>query len=41
VPRVTLMMYELSRPGDGESPDQQAEKAAQSSQKFLDMAYDG
>jgi hypothetical protein len=41
VPRVTLMMYELSSPGDGESFEQQAEKAQNSSQKFLDMAYDG
>jgi len=41
VPRVTLMMYELSSPGDGESAEQQAEKAQKSSQKFLDMAYGG
>jgi hypothetical protein len=41
VPRVTLMMYELSSPGDGESAEQQAEKVQKSSQKFLDMAYDG
>jgi hypothetical protein len=41
VPRVTLMMYELSSPNDGESPEQKAEKAQQSSQKFLDMAYEG
>ncbi|MGA8230571.1 MAG: hypothetical protein WB795_03735 [Candidatus Acidiferrales bacterium] len=41
VPRVTLMMYELSSPGDGQTPEQQAEKAAKGSQKFLDMAYDG
>ena len=41
VPRVTLMMYELSSPGDGESADQKAEKAEKASQKFLDMAYDG
>jgi hypothetical protein len=40
VPRVTLMMYELSSPGDGETPDQMADKAAKASQKFLDMAYD-
>jgi hypothetical protein len=41
VPRVTLMMYELSSPGDGDTPAQQAEKAASNSQKFLNMAYDG
>jgi hypothetical protein len=41
VPRVTLMMYELSSPGDGESAEQMAEKVQQASQKFLDMAYDG
>jgi hypothetical protein len=41
VPRLTLMMYELSSPGDGDTPAQQAEKAAANSQKFLNMAYDG
>jgi len=41
VPRVTLMMYELSSPGDGDSAEQKAEKAQKASQKFLDMAYDG
>jgi hypothetical protein len=41
VPRITLMMYELSSPGDGETPDQMAERAVTASQKFLDMAYDG
>lgn len=41
VGRVTLMMYELSSPGDGDSVEQQAEKAQNASQKFLDMAYDG
>jgi len=41
VPRVTLMMYELSSPNDGETPEQKADKAAQASQKFLTMAYEG
>jgi hypothetical protein len=41
VPRVTLMMYELSSPNDGETPEQKAERVQQSSQKFLDMAYRG
>ncbi len=40
-PRVTLMMYELSSPSDGQSPAQKADKAAAASQKFLAMAYDG
>jgi hypothetical protein len=41
VPRVTLMMYELSSPSDGDSARQKADKAVRASQKFLDMAYDG
>ena len=41
VPRVTLMMYELSSPSDGDTPAQQAEKAVSNSQKFLNMAYEG
>jgi hypothetical protein len=35
------VMYELSRPGDGDTPLEQAEKAANNSQKFLNMAYEG
>jgi hypothetical protein len=41
VPRITLMMYELSSPGDGDTVAQQAEKAVSNSEKFLNMAYDG
>jgi hypothetical protein len=41
VPRVTLMMYELSSPRDGESADQKADKVAKSSRKYLYLAYDG
>jgi hypothetical protein len=41
VPRVTLMMYELSSPGDGQTAEQQADKAAKAGQKFLEMAYEG
>jgi hypothetical protein len=41
VPRVTLMMYELSSPGDGESVEQKAEKVQTDSEKFLNVAYDG
>jgi hypothetical protein len=41
VPRVTLMMYELSSPEDGESVEQKAEKIEKNSHRFLNMAYDG
>jgi hypothetical protein len=41
VPRVTLMMYELSSPTDGQSPEEKADKAADASEKFLSMAYEG
>jgi hypothetical protein len=39
--RVTLMLYEVSSPSDGESADQQAAKLRGSAEKFLNMAYDG
>jgi hypothetical protein len=41
VPRVTLMMYELSSPDDGTTPAQKADKLSAESAKFLTMAYDG
>jgi hypothetical protein len=41
LPRVTLMMYELSSPGDGKSVDQKAEDVERASRKYLEMAYDG
>jgi hypothetical protein len=41
VPRVTLMMYELSSPADADTAEQKATKVADASRKFLDMAYDG
>ena len=41
LPRLTLMLYELSSPGDGESTAAQADKLRQASEKFLTMAYDG
>ncbi len=41
LPRVTLMMYELSSPNDGDTAEQKADKVAKESQKFLNMAYDG
>jgi hypothetical protein len=41
VPRVTLMMYELSSPEDAEGVEQKAEEVEKDSQKFLTLAYDG
>jgi len=41
LPRLTLMLYELSSPTDGESIEGQSEKLRAASQKFLNMAYDG
>lgn len=41
LPRLTLMLYELSSPGDGQSTEQQIEKLRTESMKYLDMAYDG
>ena len=41
LPRLTLMLYEVSNPGDGDSAAQKAEKIRAASQKFLEMAYEG
>jgi hypothetical protein len=41
LPRLTLMLYEVSSPEDGDSAAQKAEKIRAASQKFLDMAYAG
>ena len=41
LPRLTLMLYELSSPGDGESRGQQQEKLRAESAKYLDLAYAG
>jgi hypothetical protein len=41
VPRITLMLYELSSPTDGASADQQEEKLRKASADYLDMAYQG
>jgi hypothetical protein len=41
LPRLTLMLYELSSPSDGESAEQMAEKLRTASARFLDMAYQG
>jgi hypothetical protein len=41
LPRLTLMMYELTSPEDGKSVTEKAEGVEKNSRKFLDMAYDG
>ena len=41
LPRLTLMLYELSSPGDGQSTEQRMEKLRTESGKYLAMAYDG
>ena len=41
VPRVTLMLYELSSPNDGQNVDQKMEKLRTTSRKFLEIAYEG
>lgn len=41
LPRLTLMMYELNSPGDGESLEKKIENVQTSSRKFLAMAYEG
>jgi hypothetical protein len=41
LPRLTLMLYEISSPADGDNLDKKAEKLRAAGQKFLDMAYDG
>jgi hypothetical protein len=40
LPRLTLMLYEVSNPNDGESTQQKAEKIKAASKKFLAMAYE-
>jgi hypothetical protein len=39
LPRLTLMMYELSSPSDHDTPDQKVAKARDASAQFLAMAY--
>jgi hypothetical protein len=39
LPRLTLMLYELSSPRDGSSSAQQEQKLRAASRAFLDMAY--
>lgn len=41
LPRLTLMLYELSSPGDGETTKAKIEKLRKESQNYLDMAYQG
>jgi hypothetical protein len=41
LPRLTLMLYEVSSPNDAESTEQKREKIKAASQKFLAMAYQG
>jgi hypothetical protein len=41
LPRLTLMLYEVSSPEDGDSAAQKAAKISPASQKFLDLAYEG
>ena len=41
LPRLTLMLYQLSSPGDGESADKKAEKLRTVSARYLKIAYEG
>lgn len=41
LPRLTLMLYDLSNPGDGDSPETQAAKLRAASRRSLDTAYEG
>ncbi len=41
LPRLTLMLYELSSPSDGQSTAAQADKLRQASENYFNMAYQG
>jgi hypothetical protein len=41
LPRLTLMLYELSSPNDGQSSAAQADKLRQASENYMQMAYQG
>ena len=41
LPRLTLMLYELSNPSDGASTAAQADKLRQASENYFNMAYQG
>jgi len=41
LPRLTLMLYELNNPSDGESAAAQAAKLRQAGENYFNMAYQG
>ena len=41
LPRLTLMLYEVSNPGDGDSAEKKIEKLRHKSDELLEMAYQG
>jgi hypothetical protein len=41
LPRLTLMLYELSSPTDGRSEEEKAQKLRQTDQEMFDLAYKG
>lgn len=41
LPRLTLMMYEVSSVNDSDSVEKKTEKLREASEKFLEMAYEG
>jgi hypothetical protein len=41
LPRLTLMLYELSSPNDGESSAAQADKLSKASENYMQLAYQG
>jgi hypothetical protein len=41
LPRVTLMLFELNNPNDGQTSAAQADKLRQASESYLQMAYQG
>jgi hypothetical protein len=41
LPRLTLMLYELSNRSNGASPAAQADKIRQASENYFNMAYQG
>ncbi len=41
LPRLTLMLYELSSPTDKDTPVEKTEKLRKASQRYFDMAYQG
>jgi hypothetical protein len=41
LPGLTLMLYELTNPSDGTSPEQKEDKLRRESEKYIEMAYAG